>query len=156
MVDIYECKKMAKVLGDNCHNTKNRIIEKMGESNKKECKVLGDYLQCLMVLESLSSYICVCCCEHESLSSSIISELKNKCKDLVKKCKTVKTPSYFGISDTPSKILTIQFDWIGNFQNYFLSAVARCINIGNIVTGNSQCPLTCSYPRPADIKKCIQ
>lgn len=90
MVDIYECKKMAKVLGDNCHNTKNRIIEKMGESNKKECKVLGDYLQCLMVLESLSSYICVCCCEHESLSASIISELKNKCKDLIKKCKSVK------------------------------------------------------------------
>ena len=38
MVDIYECKKMAKALGDNCHNTKNRVIEKMTESSKTDCK----------------------------------------------------------------------------------------------------------------------
>ena len=43
-----------------------------------------------MVIESLCSYICVCCCEHESLSPSIISELKNKCKDLIKKCNIIK------------------------------------------------------------------
>ena len=84
MVNVYECKKMAKELGDNCHNTKNRIIEKMTEGNKRDCKKLGNYLQSLMVIESLSSYICVCCCEHETLSPSIISELKNKCKGLVK------------------------------------------------------------------------
>ena len=84
MVNVYECKKMAKELGDNCHNTKNRIIEKMTEANKRDCKKLGNYLQSLMVIESLSSYICVCCCEHETLSPSIISELKNKCKGLVK------------------------------------------------------------------------
>jgi hypothetical protein len=84
MVNIYECKKMTKELGDNCHNTKNRIIEKMTEANKRDCKKLGNYLQSLMVIESLCSYICVCCCEHENLSPSIISELRNKCKGLVK------------------------------------------------------------------------
>tara|TARA_Y100001936_G_C15748610_1_gene494871 strand:+ start:209 stop:589 length:381 start_codon:yes stop_codon:yes gene_type:complete len=89
MVNVYECKKMAKELGDNCHNTKNRIIEKMTEANKKDCKKLGNYLQSLMVIESLSSYICVCCCEHETLSPSIISELKNKCKGLVKVSNTL-------------------------------------------------------------------
>ena len=62
----------------------------MTEANKKDCKSLGNYLQCLMVIESLCSYICVCCCEHESLSPSIISELKNKCKDLIKKCNIIK------------------------------------------------------------------
>ena len=62
---------------------KNRIIEKMTEANKRDCK-LGNYLQSLMVIESLRSYICICCCEHETLSPSIISELKNKCKGLVK------------------------------------------------------------------------
>tara|TARA_Y100000814_G_C12084265_1_gene317744 strand:+ start:170 stop:550 length:381 start_codon:yes stop_codon:yes gene_type:complete len=89
MVNVYECKKMAKELGDNCHNTKNSIIEKMTEANKKDCKKLGNYLQSLMVIESLSSYICVCCCEHETLSPSIISELKNKCKGLVKVSNTL-------------------------------------------------------------------
>ena len=89
MVNVYECKKMAKELGDNCHNTKNRIIEKMTEANKKDCKKLGNYLQSLMVIESLSSYICVCCCEHETLSPSIVSELKNKCKGLVKVSNTL-------------------------------------------------------------------
>ena len=39
----------------------------MTESSKTDCKKLGDYLQSLMVLESLCSYICVCCCEHEKL-----------------------------------------------------------------------------------------
>ena len=90
MVDIYECKKMAKVLGDNCHNTKNRVIEKMTESSKNDCKKLGDYLQSLMVLESLCGYICVCCCEHETLSPSILSELKNKCRNLVKTSDSIK------------------------------------------------------------------
>ena len=90
MVDIYECKKMAKILGNNCHNTKNRVIEKMTESSKTDCKKLGDYLQSLMVLESLCGYICVCCCEHETLSPSIVSELKNKCKNLVKTTESIK------------------------------------------------------------------
>ena len=89
MVNVYECKKMAKELGDNCHNTKNRIIEKMTEANKRDCKKLGNYLQSLMVIESLSSYICVCCCEHETLSPSIVSELKNKFKGLVKVSNTL-------------------------------------------------------------------
>ena len=89
MVDIYECKKMAKALGDNCHNTKNRVIEKMTDSSKTDCKKLGDYLQSLMVLESLCGYICVCCCEHETLSL-IVSELKNKCNKLVKTTESIK------------------------------------------------------------------
>ena len=89
MVNVYECKKMAKELGDNCHNTKNRIIEKMTEANKRDCKKLGNYLQSLMVIESLSSYICVCCFEHDTLSPSIVSELKNKCKGLVKVSNTL-------------------------------------------------------------------
>jgi len=83
MKKIYECKNMCKKLGDCCHNTKNRVIEKMCTCDKNDCKPLADYLQSLMILESLCSYICICCCEHESLSPSIMSELSSKCTTLI-------------------------------------------------------------------------
>ena len=83
MKHIYECKNMCKKLGDCCHNTKNRVIEKMCTCDKNDCKPLADYLQSLMILESLCSYICICCCEHESLSPSIMSELSSKCSTLI-------------------------------------------------------------------------
>ena len=82
MKHIYDCKNLCKKLGDCCHNTKNRVIEKMCDCDKNDCKPLGNYLQSLMILESLCNYICVCCCEHESLSSSIMTELNSKCATL--------------------------------------------------------------------------
>ncbi len=82
MKHIYDCKNLCKKLGDCCHNTKNRVIEKMCDCDKNDCKPLGDYLQSLMVLESLCNYICLCCCEHESLSNSIMTELSSKCSAL--------------------------------------------------------------------------
>ena len=41
---VYECKKMCKELGETCHNTKNRVIEKICVCEKKDCKMLADYL----------------------------------------------------------------------------------------------------------------
>ena len=80
---VYECKSMCKLLCDCCHNTKNRVIEKMCECDKMKCKILADFLQCLMVLEGLCNYICIVSCEHETLSSTILSELKQKCIKLL-------------------------------------------------------------------------
>ena len=48
-----------------CHNTKNRVIEKMCEVEKNKCKKMAKMLKCLMVCEYLCSYICTCCCEAE-------------------------------------------------------------------------------------------
>ena len=84
VVNVYKCKSVCEELQITCHNTKNRIIEKMCECEKEKCKVLGDYLQILMVLESLCSYVCICCCEQESLSSPIMKELKSKCNLSIK------------------------------------------------------------------------
>ena len=80
---IYECKRMCKELGDTCHNTKNRVIEKMCVCEKKNCKMLADYLQCLMVLECLCNYICLCACEHETITQSIATELAVKCTKIM-------------------------------------------------------------------------
>ncbi len=79
MKNLYDCKSLCNKLGDCCHNTKNRVIEKMCECEKEHSKPLANYLQSLMILESLCNYICTCCCEHESLSVSILSELNSKC-----------------------------------------------------------------------------
>lgn len=83
-MNLFKCKGICKELSDCSHNTKNRVIETMCDYNGKECKILGNYLQSLMIIESLCNYICLCCCEHESLSSSILSELKSKCSLLIK------------------------------------------------------------------------
>tara|TARA_B100000683_G_scaffold263051_1_gene290893 strand:- start:684 stop:1094 length:411 start_codon:yes stop_codon:yes gene_type:complete len=80
---VYDCKRMCKELGETCHNTKNRVIEKMCVCEKKDCKMLADYLQCLMVIECLCDYICLCACEHEEVTSSILSELTGKCTKIM-------------------------------------------------------------------------
>ena len=41
-------------------------------------------------MKPLAPYIFVCCCEHETLSPSILSELKNKCRNLVKTSDSIK------------------------------------------------------------------
>ena len=83
MEKVTKCKNMCGELNKICHNTKNRVIEKMCECKKTDCKVLAKYLQLLMMTESLCNYICLCCCEDEKVSSSIKSELNQKCKGLV-------------------------------------------------------------------------
>ena len=84
---VYECKAKCEELSKCCHNTKNRVIEKMCEVEKEECKKMGKFLQCLMVCECLCCYICTCCCEHEEVSSPCLSELCGKCDKLIGCCK---------------------------------------------------------------------
>ncbi len=90
MVNISKIKGVCNGLKDCCHNTKNRVIEKMCDCEKEKCKYLADYLKSLMVIEQLCNYICLCCCEHENISSSILSELKTKCNQLLKETKLVE------------------------------------------------------------------
>jgi len=87
---VYTCKSKCEDLGNCCHNTKNRCIEKMCEVDKEECKKMGTFLKCLMVCECLCSYICTCCCEMEEVSSSCLSELHGKCDKLSDCCKKLK------------------------------------------------------------------
>ena len=49
-MDLYKCKSVCENLGKCCHNTKNRVIEKMIDANKEDSKVLGEYLKQMMVL----------------------------------------------------------------------------------------------------------
>jgi hypothetical protein len=87
---VYEYKAKCEQLGKHCHNTKNRCIEKMCEVEKDECKKMGKFLKCLMVCECLCCYICTCCCEHEEITSSCLSELNTKCDKLMSCCKTLQ------------------------------------------------------------------
>jgi len=88
---LLSTKSMCHELGLSCHNTKNRVIEKMGyyESSEKRM-MLGKYLKCLMTMEKLCEYICTCCCEMENLTSTIISELKQRCRTIVFCCEILK------------------------------------------------------------------
>ena len=79
---LYECKEHCGDLSKLCHNTKNRALEKMCECDKKDCKDLKNFMQCLMTIEGLCNYINICCCEQEELSKSIIDELSSKCNKL--------------------------------------------------------------------------
>ena len=74
---LYECKDCCGKLSHLCHNTKNRSLEIMCDCDKSQCKILKDFTQCLMTVESLCQYIGVCCCEQENLSKSIIDEFTN-------------------------------------------------------------------------------
>mgnify|MGYP001239947723 FL=1 len=87
---LYSTKSMCHEFGLSCHNTKNRVIEKMGyyECSDKRM-MLGKYLRCLMTMEKLCEYMCTCCCEMENLTSSIISELKQRCKTLMMCCENL-------------------------------------------------------------------
>ena len=87
---LYSTKSMCHEFGLSCHNTKNRVIEKMEyyECSEKR-KMLGKYLKCLMTMEKLCEYMCTCCCEMENLTSSIISELKQRCSTLKKCCENL-------------------------------------------------------------------
>ena len=87
---LYSTKSMCQELGHSCHNTKNRVIEKMAMYSNEENKALGKYLKCLMTMEKLCEYICTCCCEMENLTSSIISELKQRCRTIVLCCEILK------------------------------------------------------------------
>lgn len=88
-MDLYKCKNICENLGKCCHNTKNRVIEKMITSNQEDSKVLGDYLKQIMCLESLCGYICTCCCEAEKLTKGIQQELRIKCGEIVKVCNKI-------------------------------------------------------------------
>lgn len=83
MKNIHECKNQCKKLGEHCHNTKNRVIEKMCVCDKKDCKNLKEYLQCLMTIECLCNYICLCCCEQGSISTHALGELYTKCCSMI-------------------------------------------------------------------------
>tara|TARA_X000000950_G_C13516001_1_gene497677 strand:+ start:265 stop:624 length:360 start_codon:yes stop_codon:yes gene_type:complete len=88
-MDLHKCKSVCENLEKCCHNTKNRVIEKMIEANIQDSRVLSEYLKHMMCLESLCGYICTCCCEAEKLSKSIQQELRTKCADIVKVCNKI-------------------------------------------------------------------
>lgn len=85
-MNIYKCKSDCNKLKDCCHNTKNRVIEKMSQCDKELCALLGKYLKKLMVMDNLCNYICTCCCEDEKMSSHIKSELMMQCNELINLC----------------------------------------------------------------------
>jgi len=87
---LYSTKSMFHEFGLSCHNTKNRVIEKMGYYDATDVRMmLGKYLKCLMTLEKLCEYMCTCCCEMENLTASIISELKQRCSTLMRCCENL-------------------------------------------------------------------
>ena len=88
--EVYKFKSFCNDLGMTCHNSKNRVIEKMCEYDKNQCKHLAKYLKCLMTIEKLCEYLCTCCCEMESITPSGISELKNRCKIIMSCCKSLQ------------------------------------------------------------------
>tara|TARA_B100001059_G_scaffold83142_1_gene81191 strand:- start:606 stop:1037 length:432 start_codon:yes stop_codon:yes gene_type:complete len=87
---LYSFKSMCNELGMTCHNTKNRVIEKMCICDKKQVKELAKYLKCLMTIEKLCEYLCTCCCEMESITPSGLSELRTRCKTIMSCCKGLK------------------------------------------------------------------
>ena len=87
---LYGFKSLCNELGMTCHNTKNRVIEKMTMCDKDQVKKLAKYLKCLMTIEKLCEYLCTCCCEMESITPSGLSELKNKCKTIMTCCNDLK------------------------------------------------------------------
>ena len=87
---VYGFKSLCSELGMTCHNTKNRVIEKMCDYDKNISGKLAKYLKCLMTIEKLCEYLCTCCCEMESITPSGLSELKNKCKTIMTCCNDLK------------------------------------------------------------------
>jgi hypothetical protein len=87
---LYKCKSLCVELGNTCHNTKNRVIEKLCDCEDSHKKTLASFLKCLMVMECLCNYLNCCCCEHESLSSHSLSELKLKCSKISTCCGNIK------------------------------------------------------------------
>ena len=87
---VYGFKSLCNELGMTCHNTKNRVIEKMCDYDKNISEKLAKYLKCLMTIEKLCEYLCTCCCEMENITPSGLSELKNKCKTIMSCCKDLQ------------------------------------------------------------------
>lgn len=88
---VYEYKSNCQNLGNGCHNTKNRVIEKMCEVDNAKCKKMGTFLKCLLVCECLCCYIGTCCCEMEEISGPCMNELHSKCDKLIGCCKDLQS-----------------------------------------------------------------
>ena len=88
---LYSFKSICNDLGMTCHNTKNRVIEKMCNYDKNISEKLAKYLKCLMTIEKLCEYLCTCCCEMENITVSGLSEIKLRCKTVIECCKTLKS-----------------------------------------------------------------
>ena len=53
---LYSTKSMCQEFGTSCHNTKNRVIEKMAHYECSEKRMMmGKYLKCLMTIEKLTA-----------------------------------------------------------------------------------------------------
>ena len=89
-MNIYKCKSDCNKLKDCCHNTKNRVIEKMPQCDKELCALLGKYLKKLMIMDDLCNYICTCCCEMEEVSDPCLQELNQKCDRIMKCCHNIE------------------------------------------------------------------
>ena len=87
---VYACKKDCKVLGELCHDTKNRVVDSMCGKDESVCKELATYMKCLMTCECLCSYAACCCCEMEKLEDGCLAELASKCRKLEHCCDKLK------------------------------------------------------------------
>ena len=82
MTNLYSIKSECRSLMNTCHDTQNRVVEKMCTCNKDQCKVLRRYMCCLKTVEGLCAYVCTCACNMEHLSDHTKKEVMSRCKAL--------------------------------------------------------------------------
>lgn len=86
---IYELKETMIKYEKMCCKNINRIIEVMGKDSDN-CSLLGKYCKLHIVMEKLCSYIGSCICNEDSVSKTMLSELKKKCKKMILLCNNVE------------------------------------------------------------------
>ena len=69
------------MLQKTCHRTINRILELMVK-HPEHSKNLSKYAKKCMVMEKLCEYVCGCCCNDDNVSIHMMSELREKCREL--------------------------------------------------------------------------
>lgn len=86
--DSYKFKKVCMLVEELCHNSLNRIVEKMNKYTDNS-ENLGDYVKLCVTMEKLCNYCCSICC-NSNISKHLLSECKLKCSLMVKCCAEIK------------------------------------------------------------------
>lgn len=86
--DSYKFKKLCVLVEELCHNSLNRIVEKMNKY-PDNCKKLGDYVKLCVTMEKLCNYCCSICC-NSNISKHLLSECKLKCSLMIECCAQIK------------------------------------------------------------------
>ena len=81
--DVYKIKSDCVELGNTCCFTQNRVIEKMATCPETCREHLGQYLKCLMIIDSICKCISVCCCNMDGVSGHMVKELKRACNKIM-------------------------------------------------------------------------